>query len=119
MKVGPTGIVLYSETLSNEFYLQMTRQFSKQQRRISKRDTKKEHHILAFRNNCFGKLLLQFGTRAYLYSPDEGSCYIFSSRKDFCVFLLSYGIIRQSDIQPHNNIHLLIYPGNRGGKRTF
>ena len=46
-------------------------------------------------------LLLLFGTRAYLSSPNEGSCYIFSTRNNCCEFLVSHGVILQTDIQPH------------------
>ena len=44
-------------------------------------------------------MLLHFCTRAYLFSPDKGSCYIFSTRNNCCEFLASYGVILQSDIQ--------------------
>ena len=47
----------------------------------------------------FCTLLFYFGTRAYLFSPDEGSCYIFSTRNNCCEFLASYGVISQSVIQ--------------------
>ena len=42
-----------------------------------------------------------FGTRAYLFSPEEGSCYVFSTRNNCCEFLASYGIIIQSVIQSY------------------
>ena len=45
-------------------------------------------------------LLLLFGTRAHLLSPEEGSCYILSTRNNFCESLASYGVIFQSDLQP-------------------
>ena len=45
-------------------------------------------------------LLLYFGIRAYLFSPDEGLCYIFSTRNNCCEILASYGVIIQSVIQP-------------------
>ena len=70
------------------------------------------------RNNCFeskkrsttlrqaktGKhecrtLLLYFGTRAYLSSPEEGSCYMLSTRSNCCEFLASYGVIIQNVTQ--------------------
>ena len=74
------------------------------------------------RNNCFGSkkrsttllqaktvkhecrnvtatLQLHFGTRAYLFSPHEGSCYIFSTRNNCCEFLASYGVFIQSVTQ--------------------
>ena len=41
-------------------------------------------------------LLLHFGTRAYLFSPDEGLCYVFD-RNNCYVFLASVGVILQSD----------------------
>ena len=44
---------------------------------------------------------LHFGTRAYLFSPDEGSCYIFSTRNNCREFLVSYATTFQSDIQPY------------------
>ena len=46
-----------------------------------------------------GTLLLYFGTRAYLFSSDEGSCYIFSARNNCCEFLASYGDTFQSAIK--------------------
>ena len=45
--------------------------------------------------------LLHFTTRAYLFSPDEGSCCIFSTRNNCCEFLASYGVIIQSVIQSY------------------
>ena len=45
-------------------------------------------------------LPLHFGTRAYLLSPDEVSCYVFSTQNDCCEFLASYGVIFQSVIKP-------------------
>ena len=44
-------------------------------------------------------LLLYFGTRAYLFSLDEGLCYSFFTRNNGCEFLTSYGVIFQSDFQ--------------------
>ena len=44
---------------------------------------------------CVCAWSLHFGTRAYLFSPDEGSCYIFSIRNNCCEFLASYGVIFQ------------------------
>ena len=38
-------------------------------------------------------LLILFGTRAHLFSPDEGSCFIFSIRNNCCEFFTSYGVI--------------------------
>ena len=40
-------------------------------------------------------LLLHFGTRSYLFSPDEDSCSIFSPRNNCCEFLASYDVIIQ------------------------
>ena len=50
-------------------------------------------------NSCC-TFLLHFGTRAYLLSPGEGSCCIFSTRNNCCEFLASYGAILQNDTQP-------------------
>ena len=44
-------------------------------------------------------LLLHFSTRAYLFSPDEGSCIVFSTRNN-CEVLAFYGVIFQSVINP-------------------
>ena len=79
--------------------------------------TKKEHHKLTFksmvekyfenntirykelatnvsgRNNCCCTLLLHFGTRAYLFTPDKGSSCVFSTRNNCCEFLAYYGDI--------------------------
>ena len=41
------------------------------------------------------------GTCAYLFSPDEESCDIFSTRNNCCEFLASYGVIIQSVFQSH------------------
>ena len=46
-----------------------------------------------------GTLLLHFGTRAYPFSPDVGSYYIFSTRNNCCEFLASYDVIIQSVVQ--------------------
>ena len=43
--------------------------------------------------------IFYFVTRAYLFSPDEGSWYIFSTRNNCCEFPASYGVIIQSVIQ--------------------
>ena len=51
------------------------------------------------RNNCFDTLLLHFGTCAYLFSPEEGSCYVFLTRNNCCGFLASDGVIFQSVIK--------------------
>ena len=48
---------------------------------------------------CRMPLLLHFGTRAYLFSPEEGSCYVFSTRNNCCELLAFYGVITQSVIQ--------------------
>ena len=49
--------------------------------------------------NVINTLLLHFGTRAYLFSPEEGSCYVFSNRNNCCEFLASDGVIFQSVIK--------------------
>ena len=36
-------------------------------------------------------LLLHFGTRAYLFSPEEGLCYVFSTRNNYYEFLAFCG----------------------------
>ena len=51
------------------------------------------------KHECRSTLLLHFGTRAYLFSLYEGSCYRFSTRNNCWVFLASYGAIIQSVIQ--------------------
>ena len=38
-------------------------------------------------------LRLHFGTRAYLFLPEEGSCYVFSTGNNCCEFLASDGVI--------------------------
>ena len=38
-------------------------------------------------------LLLYFGTRAYLFSPDKGSWYVFPTGNNCCEFLASYYVI--------------------------
>ena len=48
------------------------------------------------RNNCFGSK----NVGAYLFSPEEVSCYIFSTRNNGCEFLASDGFIFQSVIKP-------------------
>ena len=35
----------------------------------------------------FCMLLLHFGTPAYLFSPEEGLCYVFSTQNNYCEFL--------------------------------
>ena len=42
-----------------------------------------------------------FGTCAYLFLPDEGSCYAFSTQNNCREILAFYGVILQSDIQPY------------------
>ena len=66
----------------------------KQMQRIKKK--KKNLYWVAFWQHT---LLLYFGTRAYLFSSDEGSCYVFCTRNNCCVFLASYGVIILSVIQ--------------------
>ena len=39
------------------------------------------------------RMLLHFGTRACLFSPDEGACYIFLTRNNCSKFLAYYGVI--------------------------
>ena len=43
-------------------------------------------------------------TRAHLLSPEEGSCYILSTRNNCCESLASYDVIFQSDFQPYFSI---------------
>ena len=71
-------------------------------------------------NNCFGSKICSttlcqgktgkhecrnitvtyyFGTRAYLISPEEGSCYVFSIQNNCCEFFASYSVIIQSVAQ--------------------
>ena len=40
-----------------------------------------------------------FGTHAYLFLPDKGLCYIFSTQNNCCEFLVYYGVFVQSVIQ--------------------
>ena len=47
----------------------------------------------------FCTLLLHFGTCAYLFSPEEGSCYIFSTRNNCCEFLAYYGVIQSFAVE--------------------
>ena len=58
------------------------------------------------RNNCFGSKIrrkynsnVYFGSRAYLFSPDEG--YIFLTRNNCCESLASYDVIIQSVFQSY------------------
>ena len=44
-------------------------------------------------------MLLHFGTRAYLFSPEEGLCYVFSTWNKCCEFFANDGVIIQSVIQ--------------------
>ena len=44
-------------------------------------------------------MLLYFDSRAYLFPPDEGCCYVFSTRSSYCESLAIYGITFQSDFQ--------------------
>ena len=46
-------------------------------------------------------LLLYFATRTYLFSPDEESWYVFSTRNNCSKFFSSYKVIFQSDIQAY------------------
>ena len=45
------------------------------------------------------EMLLYFSTHAYLFLPDKGWCYIFSTQNNCCKFLASYGVIIQSATQ--------------------
>ena len=47
----------------------------------------------------FCTLLSYFDNSAYLFSPDEGSCYILSTRNNCCEILAHYGVIIRSFIQ--------------------
>ena len=51
----------------------------------------------------FVMLLLHFSTCAYLFSPEKGSCSIFSTRNNCCEFLAFYGVFTQRVIQPRIN----------------
>ena len=51
--------------------------------------------------NITETLLLYFGNCAYLFSPGEESCYLFSTRNNCWKFLTSYGVIIQSIIQSY------------------
>ena len=44
-------------------------------------------------------MLKNFGIRAYLFLPDEGSCYIFSTQSTCYEFLASHSVIIQGVIQ--------------------
>ena len=48
--------------------------------------------VTGFSYNVTVTLLLYFGTRAYLFSPNKGSCYVSSTRNNCCEFLASYGV---------------------------
>ena len=52
----------------------------------------------------FCVLLLHFGIRAYLFSPDKGSCYVFLTRHNCCYFLASYGVFFQTFIKSFKNL---------------
>ena len=49
----------------------------------------------------FSTLLIYFGTRVYLFLPDERPCYVFSTQNNCCELLASYGVIIQSAIQSY------------------
>ena len=55
--------------------------------------------FLLILTNIMDKYMLLFGTRAYLFSPDEGSCYVFSTRNNCWKFLASYDVIFQSSFK--------------------
>ena len=54
-------------------------------------------------------MLLHFVPRDYLFSPDVGSVYIFSTRNNCCEFFASYGVTFQSvtPLSPKCSIVLL------------
>ena len=54
-------------------------------------------------------LLLYFGICAYLFSLDERSCCLFSTRNNCCGSLSSYGVIIHSVIQSINNCRSPIF----------
>ena len=54
-------------------------------------------------------LLLYFGTHTYQFLPEEGLCYIFSTRNNCFEFLASYGVIIQSVNQFFHVTAFLLY----------
>ena len=67
------------------------------QERIGKQECR---NIIATLLFC-STLLLYFGTRVHLFSSDEGSCYVFYTRKYNCEPLASYSVIIQNVIQSY------------------
>ena len=59
---------------------------------------KKHLQVQETRNNCFG-FLIDCGTCVYLFSPDEGSCYVFLTRNNCCEFHAYDDIILYNDYQ--------------------
>ena len=57
-----------------------------------------------FRVETFGTLLLYFGTRTCLFSPDEGSCYVFSTRDNCCEFFAAYDAVILSAILSNTSL---------------
>ena len=56
----------------------------------------------------FCTLLLHFSTCAFLFLPDEKSCYLLLTRNNCSKFLASYGVIFQSNIQLYTLLLLWI-----------
>ena len=52
-------------------------------------------------------LLLHFDICAYLFSSEEGSCYVFSTRNNCCKFLACDAVIFQSVIKPCHYLSLI------------
>ena len=76
--------------------------FGSKKRCTSLRQAKSDNHECQnLTENVFSTLALYFSTRAYLFSPEEGSCYVFSYWNNCCEFLATYGVIFQSDIQSY------------------
>ena len=51
------------------------------------------------KHECRNTIATYFGTRAYLASSDEGSCYVVSTRNNCYESLASYGVIIQNVFQ--------------------
>ena len=60
--------------------------------------------------NIHCNVLLHFGTRAYLFSPEEGSWYVFSTRINCCEFLASDGVIFQNVTKTFFKVYFHFYP---------
>ena len=69
---------------------------------LDARDSQQLFRVVSCHCNwfCTLLLLLHFGTRAYLISPEEGSCYVFSTQNICCEFLASDAVTFQSAIKP-------------------